>query len=168
MKRIDEVTTAFSNPAAQLLVGEGNPDDLFFLKRALSSCHLLERATFAANSADLTAYLQAAIQPGNPNPPRLPKAILLDPALPLLFSLKLLEWLHAEPVLRQIPVVIFTDTDDPRIRSQASRLGAFLFSIKDPDVTVWPDTLRQIARAVDLLPAHNDPDLHSYGWLQAA
>src|SRR5579859_937886 len=139
------LSNPFANPAAQLLVVEGNADELFFMKRALSKAGLLGQSTFARDAAQMIEYLLAGADASREVSPALPKLILIDPATPTLVGFEVLHWLRNQAGLAQVPVVVFTALEDPHKRNRALGLGVEQYRMKDPDVSLWPDTLLELA-----------------------
>jgi len=142
----------FANKRARVLVADGNADDLFFVKRALSKAGLLTQSTFAQDVAQLTQYLLAATHPDQPGKPRLPRLLLLDPIKLSLIGFDILRWLRSQTLLRQIPIVVFTGLEDPRTRDRAFALGVKRYLIKGSNVLEWSELFLELVTEFGLSP----------------
>ena len=59
-----------------------------------------------------------------------PQAILLDLTLPMLSGFQVLERIRSDPVLQDVPVIIFTVDDSDAARHACKRLGASYYQVK--------------------------------------
>lgn len=74
----------------------------------------------------------------------LPSVVLLDFMLPDLDGIGVLRALRARPLLRHLPVVLFSSLHDPRRREEALEAGATEWVDKPDD----PATLRHVVRTL--------------------
>lgn len=74
-----------------------------------------------------------------------PDIIFLDIALPLMNGLALLDQLRADARLRDVPVLILTNHDEPDNQTRAMQLGARDFLSKSKTT---PDDLSRLVRRV--------------------
>jgi DNA-binding response OmpR family regulator len=83
-----------------------------------------------------------------------PRAILLDVVLRWVDGLRLCEELQADPLTRQVPVVVMSGLDRPHVRARALRAGARAFVAKpvDPDALVQ----RVVALTLEARTRHRD------------
>ncbi len=61
--------------------------------------------------------------------------IVLDILMPGIGGLGFLEWFASQPELADLPVVVFTSSEDPDLARQCFALGAREFTIKPSDFT---------------------------------
>jgi len=133
-----------------ILVAEDSEDDRFFLKRAMVKAGLIERTTFVSNGRELIRCLSTRISDVPPSEGSLPKLILLDLVMPGLTGLSALEWIKRQNELREIPVVVFTGTENPIYLTRAVALGVARCCAKDPDPSKWVDMVRDLAEKFGL------------------
>jgi CheY-like chemotaxis protein len=74
----------------------------------------------------------------------LPDLVLLDLKLPYLSGLEVLEWLRGQPLLKCVPVVMLTSSEQESDVETAYRMGAFGYLTK----TTLPGLIGH-ARAID-------------------
>jgi CheY-like chemotaxis protein len=73
-----------------------------------------------------------------------PDVVLLDLWLPVLDGQQVLLAMHADPVLRSIPVVVMSTFDDPVQRSKAKAAGAAGFLVKPVDFGRFTSMVREM------------------------
>jgi CheY-like chemotaxis protein len=76
------------------------------------------------------SYLRALLEISRRHAVSWPDLVLLDIAMPGGSGLLVLEYIRATPVLKTMPVVVFTDHDDPEVIRQAQKLGANSYLLK--------------------------------------
>jgi CheY-like chemotaxis protein len=104
-----------------LLVVEDNPNDLWFLRRALTQ--VAPRITLNAFTDGRTAieYLsQFVMAPSRPRP----FLMLLDVHLPRLSGWDVLRWVKGHAVLGAIPAMMWTSLPNPEGAARSRDLGA--------------------------------------------
>jgi len=80
-----------------------------------------------------------------------PDLILLDLLLPDISGLEVLAKLRADPILRHVPVIMFSASQDPTARIKAFRAGADDFLQKPIDDQTMLARIRSFMRARDIL-----------------
>ena len=128
-----------------ILVVEDNPNDLFFLRRAVLRVGLLEPATFLRDGTEAIQYLTGAAPFGNREVFPFPKLIMLDLVMPNVSGWDLLQWKKAQSALRDIPIVVFAELQDANQNSRALSLGASRCYAKTVEVAKWVDMIRVLA-----------------------
>jgi CheY-like chemotaxis protein len=118
------------SPDASILYVENEPDDVILLKRAFKKAEIAHPLKIAENGEEAVTYLlgKAPFSDRLANP--LPALILLDLSMPLMTGLEFLQWRREEPVIRSIPVIVFTSSRHARDISEAFRLGANAYLVK--------------------------------------
>ena len=66
-----------------------------------------------------------------------PDLVVLDLNLPKHDGLEVLAALRAHPVLRSVPVVVFSSSTSPQERARVEELGAAMFLAKPPDLDAF-------------------------------
>lgn len=109
-----------------ILIVEDSEDDFDAAKRAFSSANLRNPITHVYSGDEALRYLQSDsnIKPG---------IILLDLNMPGIDGRKTLEIIKQHEVLKQIPVVILTTSDDERDIQACYKLGANTYIQKPVD-----------------------------------
>lgn len=74
----------------------------------------------------------------------MPDVVLLDLNLPDLSGLEVLMLIKADPQIRDIPIIIFTNNDDPDTKAAAKELGTAGFFVKA--TTSFDDLLEHIEK----------------------
>jgi CheY-like chemotaxis protein len=121
--------------ADTILLVEDNPDDVFFLTRALGKLGMQGVLQVVTDGQQAVDYLGGRDQYANRNAHPLPILVLLDLKLPYIPGLEVLRWLRARPELRNLIVVVLTSSDHQADVQQAYALGAnsFLSKPSNPD-----------------------------------
>lgn len=106
---------------------EDDPDDCEFLSEAFREISAEVDMRTAANGVEAMAWLHRRMEEGSP----LPSLIVLDLNMPLLNGGDTFLRLRAHPVLKQIPVVVFTSSENPQDKALFQRLGVELITKPD-------------------------------------
>ena len=94
---------------------------------------------------------------------------MLDLSLPIASGFVVLRWLNEQPVLRRLPVVVFSSSDRDEDVNLAYDLGANAYIVKPNGLKLLGEVADQIARfwlALNRRP--NDQPTRSVGRLMAA
>ena len=130
---------------ATILVVEDDPNDLFFLKRAFNAVHATCLMQTVGDGAEAIDYLRGVDDYSDRGRYPVPALILMDLKMPRVNGFEFLAWLRREPVLKLIPVVVFSSSNLPHDVQRAYELGANSFVVKVQDNTALPDTLKTLA-----------------------
>jgi CheY-like chemotaxis protein len=128
-------------PCNRVLLVEDNADDEAMTLRALRRvCEPLEAhvARDGQESLDLLEDLVAKSS--------LPAVILLDLKLPKVDGIRVLERVRSSPATADIPVVVFTSSDEPSDIERCRALGATEFVSKPIDYGAFQDAVERLAR----------------------
>ncbi len=121
-----------STTVPSILLVEDDPNDAFFLKRALHKVRPDISLTVVTDGEQAIDYLNGRHQYADRATYPFPLVILLDLKLPYLSGFQILEHIRAEAALAQIPVFILTSSPEERDRLRALELGAKRYFIKPP------------------------------------
>jgi two-component system response regulator len=123
----------------RVLVAEDDLDDQEFLRQAFQDCRAAAPA-FVKDGAELLALLRA-------HPPRLPDLVLLDLNMPRLDGRQALREIKGDPILRSIPVVVLTTSQDTADVQRCYQDGANSFFTK-------PSSYEELRALVRLLTGY--------------
>lgn len=108
-----------------LLVDDDADDQSFFLDalRAINDAIVCEVAN---NGVEALEHLKKT--------PPLPSLIFLDLNMPMMNGYECLEHIKSQRDLKEIPVIIFTTSSNPKDREVTKKLGAKIFLTKTSDL----------------------------------
>lgn len=141
------------NQTIHVLVVEDNSDDVLFLKRALDRLGITCQISFAVNGKEAVECLSSKLgdRSADPHESALPTHVLLDLKLPMNSGLEVLEWMRTRSKLSNIPVVVFTSSQEPSDVDRAMRLGIESFRVKPAGFPEYQRVVEEIARSWKLL-----------------
>jgi two-component system response regulator len=117
----------------EILLIEDNNDDVQLVTMALEESNVVNKVIHLRDGADALDYIyhegEYAGQPVDDNP----KVIMLDLNMPRVSGIDVLKRLKADEKTRDIPVVVFTSSDDDPNLSQCFRLGVNSYLVKPID-----------------------------------
>jgi CheY-like chemotaxis protein len=141
-----------------LLIAEDDDDDFLLTQKALSRSHVVNEVRRVHDGEELMDYLlhrRAYAAPGSA--PR-PVLILLDLNMPRKDGREALRDIKADPLLRDIPVVVLTTSEAETDVLRTYELGAASYITKPPDLQGLVDALRTIARVWFQVVEVHEPD----------
>ena len=97
-----------SNNQVILLVADDDPDDRMLTRDALAEGRLANEVYFVEDGVELLEYLRHAGRFSDPSASPRPGLILLDLNMPRKDGREALQEIKADPLLRDIPVVVLT------------------------------------------------------------
>jgi len=129
-----------------VLIVEDNENDVFFMKRALSTAGFTNPLVIAEDGQQALDYLGGVGKYADQMTFPVPTLIFLDLKLPVKRGLDVLAWLRQQSHLREVIVIVLTSSSEPADIHQAYRLGANSYLVK-PATT---QRLTDMARALKL------------------
>jgi len=105
-----------------ILIAEDDADDRFLLQAAFDENGFRDRLQFVENGVEVLEFLYGQQRDGVHSP--LPRFILLDLNMPKKDGREVLKELKQHPELKQIPVVIFSTTNNEQEMRRCYELGA--------------------------------------------
>lgn len=128
-----------------LLLIEDDPNDVALFRRAAHKAGLAVEIHIADDGDAAIRFLQdKMVQPAG-DKGGLPWIVLLDLKLPRRSGLEVLEWLRSQPLLRRLPVIIFTSSRESSDITKAYELGANSYLVKP----VSFDQLKEMVREMN-------------------
>jgi CheY-like chemotaxis protein len=125
-----------TKPLTQILVVEDNEDDTFILTRQLAKAQIDDHVTVIGDGREALDFLLEAEV--------LPLAVFLDLHLHGLSGLELLAMMRAEPLLKNVPVIIMTGSTNPNHERECLKLGITAFLAKPVGVTTFIKTVAHL------------------------
>jgi len=120
-----------------LLLADDDEDDQILFKEALASIHSGIICIVANNGKEVLRLLRQDIFAK-------PDFIFLDLNMPIMDGMACLELLKKDPVLKEIPVIIYSTTITELLLAQTKKLGVYI-TIKKPDnIDYLTDFLREL------------------------
>jgi len=116
--------------AGPVLVVEDDPNAVLLLDRALARVGLRHLILVVRDGDEAVEYLSGKGRFGDREKFPLPCLILLDLKLPRRSGIEVLEWLRAQPGLREMSVVVMTSSSEPTDRRRALELGVAAYMVK--------------------------------------
>lgn len=115
-----------------ILLVEDNPNDLELTLAALKRCALANPIEIARDGAEALDYLHRRGDWLDRSPGQ-PAVVLLDLKLPKIDGLEVLERVKSDPLLKAVPVVMLTSSQEERDLVQSYELGVNAFVVKPVD-----------------------------------
>ncbi len=127
-----------------LLLVEDNPDDEMLTLRALRRQNLANEIVVARDGQEALDWMFAEGEFSDRDPNDLPQVILLDLKLPKVDGLQVLEQIRANPVSRNVPVVVLTSSNEEQDLLRSYDLGANSYVRKPVDFEQFLEAARQL------------------------
>jgi CheY-like chemotaxis protein len=127
-----------------ILYVEDDENDAFFMRLAFERSGLDVNLNIVTDGQQAIDYLSGNGEFADRQQHPMPCVVILDLNLPYWSGLEVLAWIRAQPILKDLPVVLFTASDQPRDRERAQELGADDFVTKPSLPTDLADFVRKI------------------------
>jgi CheY-like chemotaxis protein len=141
------------NPKHAILLVEDNPDDVFFMRRALKAANIENPLFVATDGQEAIDYLKGNDSFADRSEFQMPCLVFLDLKLPHLSGHEVLEWLRSQENLRQLVVLVLTTSRERRDIDQAYRNGANAYLVKPSSP---PELLQMLLSIKDFWLKHNN------------
>lgn len=113
-----------------ILLIEDNPDDILFMKRALSHLGIDREMTVVESGEQAIAYLGGEGEYADRTKHPIPSLVFLDLKMPGKSGFDVLSWIRSQEELKTLLVLILSTSREDRDVDQAYRLGANSFLVK--------------------------------------
>jgi CheY-like chemotaxis protein len=143
----------------RILVAEDDPGDRFLLEIALSKVDLDMSVHSVGDGQQAIDYLKRIPRSRNQTAYPMPTLLLLDLKMPKVNGFEVLKWVRKNSRLRDIPVVVFTSSQEPEDMQRAYEAGADAYIVKPQD----PDEFMEVVRNMEMhwLNLHATPECGS-------
>lgn len=132
------------NDEPLVLVVEDDPDHAILIRAAFRAQNVRFPIRVMVDGQEAIDYLSGRPPFENRERNPLPAVIILDLRLPKVSGFGVLEWLQDKPWLRDIPVLVFSSSDDPADAQRAYELGARAFRRKPADFGILVGAIEQL------------------------
>lgn len=113
-----------------ILIVDDDPDDLFFVRRLIAKATIPNDVVAFENPLGAVDHLERECV--NPNRLFIPCAIITDLNMPRQNGVDFIRWIRAHEQLRDIRVIMITDSANPADEARARDAGASDFARKFP------------------------------------
>jgi CheY-like chemotaxis protein len=114
-----------------VLLVEDDLNDIFLVKRAFKMARLSDPLQVVTDGQEAINYLMGQGKYADRQSYPLPKLIVMDIKMPRLTGFEVLEWVKGDGgLLRRIPIVIVSSSDNPTDINRAYELGANAYMVK--------------------------------------
>jgi CheY-like chemotaxis protein len=126
-------------PPPTLLLVEDNEDDVFIFQRAFKRAAITDAVQIVNDGQEAMNYLAGVGPFADRQRHPLPYLVMLDLKLPRRSGVEVLEWMHQQPELAGVPVIVLTSSAEHRDIQRTRELGALHYLVKPPAVDVLAD-----------------------------
>jgi CheY-like chemotaxis protein len=134
-----------------LLIGDDDPDDVFFLRQALAEACPAIDVKDVPDGEVVIQYLRGAGPFSDRAANPLPAYLFLDLKMPRRSGLEVLEWLRAHPETGKFTVVMLSGSHMTADVERARRLGAE-YLVKPVEFAALRELMREFCRRAGLSP----------------
>lgn len=128
-----------------ILLVEDNSTDILFIQRAFKKANVLNPIRVVRDGDAAVDYLSGKGSYGDRTQYPLPALILLDLKLPRRNGLEVLGWLKQQELIKRIPVVVLTSSQEDIDIDQAYDLGVSSYLVKP----IQLDALKKLVETID-------------------
>lgn len=133
-----------SSPNTTILYVEDEESDVVMLRIAPDSIRVQNHLHVARNGEEALNYLQGTGPYADRELHPLPRLVLMDLNVPRVSGLRVLKWIHQESPFADLPVVVYTSSEDPKDAEECRQLRVNDFIVKPTGVDATIAAIRQI------------------------
>jgi two-component system response regulator len=127
-----------------ILLVEDDPNDVELTMRVFRKTPLGNQVVVVRDGIEALDYLQGTGRYAGRDPTDQPQVVLLDLNLPMLDGLEVLRRIRATELLRRVPVVILTSSNEDRDKLAGYGLGANSYVRKPVDFQQFSDAVHRL------------------------
>ena len=127
-----------------VLVAEDDPDDRYFIKEGMRELAVSADLHFVEDGEELMLYLRRSEKYSDPLLSPRPALILLDLNMPRKDGRQALLEIKTDPTLMNIPVAVWTTTDDSEVEAHCRKTGAEDFVTKSSTFSSLVSSLNRL------------------------
>ena len=129
---------------APVLLVEDNPDHVVLIQRTLKKANLTRPVVVVGDGESAVDYFMGRGPYRDRQLHPLPALVLLDLKLPRMSGLDVLEWIHQQPGLKRLPIVVLTTSRERSDIDRAYDLGANSYLVKPLNLDALLEMLQQL------------------------
>jgi len=145
-----------NNDQFTVLLVEDDLNDIFLVKRAFKKARIPNPLQVATDGAEAIRYLQGEGRYGDRHSHPLPGLIVMDVKMPRKTGFEVLEWIKRDRILKRIPVVIVSSSDETADINKAYELLANAYMVKPVDFRAVETLFQSITHYLGLECAKPD------------
>jgi two-component system response regulator len=130
--------------SVEILLVEDNPDDAMLATLALKESHIVNSITHLKDGAEALDYIFHEGVYANLPEDSHPKVILLDIKMPKVNGIEVLRKVKANDKTKEIPIVIFTSSDEDPDVAECYKLGVNSYVVKPLDFDQFKKAIADI------------------------
>lgn len=131
-----------------IVIAEDDEGHAELIKDALKESGIKNPIVHFDNGLDTWNYLEEQTKHKDSGELHL---LLLDINMPLMDGIEVLRRVKAHKILKSIPVIMFTTTDDPREVAQCYAIGCNVYITKPVDFNKFTDTLKRLGLFMQII-----------------
>jgi CheY-like chemotaxis protein len=116
-----------------ILLAEDSDDDVILIERAFRKAKIMVSLKVVPNGEEAVSYLAGFGRFADRTQFPLPDFFLLDLRMPIRDGFEVLRWIQTQPELKNLPVIVLTQSNRIKDANQAYQLGAYSFLVKGTD-----------------------------------
>ena len=143
------------NSLKPILLVEDNRKDIELTLAALEEIQVANQAVVLHDGAQALAYLRERMQKSGPA--GLPIVVLLDIKMPKVSGIEVLRFIKADPLCKQVPVVMLTSSREGPDIDECYRLGVNAYVVKPVAFEAFFKAVKDVGRfwaVVNQAPEH--------------
>jgi CheY-like chemotaxis protein len=141
-----------------ILIAEDDEGHFALIKKNLVRAGIFNEVVRFADGQEVLDFLFSKSRP-----PAEPRAylLLLDIRMPKVDGVTVLERLKADEILKRVPVIILTTTDDPREVEHCHGLGCSIYVVKPVEYEDFVEAIRKVGLFLSIvsIPKIGESDL---------
>lgn len=127
-----------------ILMADDDPDDCLLVEKALVELKFRGESRFVHDGEEVCAHLRQSNNGGNVLRPNL---ILVDLNMPKKNGIETLREIKSFPEFQDIPIVVYTASEDVRKKEQCLASGAARWVTKSPTIEEITENIRSVLSA---------------------
>jgi len=130
--------------SSTILLVEDDPNDVLLVKMAFQKSLAGLRIMVVGNGQEALQYLKGEGPYADRTAYPFPEFVLLDLKMPLMNGFEVLRWIRSQPVIKRLPVIVFTSSLHEGDATLAYEEGANSFVRKPTDFTELVKTMKSL------------------------
>jgi CheY-like chemotaxis protein len=145
-----------------VLLVEDDLNDIFLVKRAFKKACIPNPLQVVTDGVEAIHYLQGDGKYADRQLYPLPHLIVMDIKMPRKTGFEVLEWIKRDGMLKRIPVIIVSSSDQPHDINRAYEMGANAYMVKPVDFRAVESLFQSITHywGLECAKPELDPEPH--------